>query len=87
MKTYVKGGLIAFVIGVLLLLLASFTGGKCVGLSQYGVGCSDLKGFDFFVINLTFFGDNFGKVLIYFIIPLIILGALIGWIYGKVKSK
>ena len=88
MKTYVKGGLIAFVIGILLVILASlFIGGKCIGLSQDGTSCSSPQGFDAFVINLNTLLDNLGKVIFYFILPLIILGALIGWIIGKVKYK
>jgi len=87
MKYWIKGGLIAFVIGVLLLLIMSFMPVRCFGLSQDGTGCSDLKGFDAFSHNISSLGDYFDKVILYFILPLIILGTLIGWILERRKSR
>ena len=88
MNSWVKGGLIGFVIGVLLLVIGSFfIPVRCIGLSQDGTGCSAPEGFDAFLVNFNSLSDNIGKVIIYFIIPIIVLGALIGFIIGKYKVK
>ena len=88
MNSWVKGGLIGFVIGVLLLVIGSFfIPVRCIGLSQDGTGCSAPEGFDAFVINLTTLIDNLGMAILYFIIPGGIIGGLIGFVIRKIKSK
>lgn len=90
MRNWVKGGLIGFVVGVLLMFMVSFfmpvTYMSCPELNLEGVGCFSSQRFDKIVV-FTFLLNNINKIILYFIIPLVGLGALIGFVVGKYKSK
>jgi len=84
---WLKGGIIGLVISLLITLSTMFMPVYCIGLSQDGTGCVSPTGIDAWKYNFnSLFDDTFG-IIILFIVSLFIIGAIIGWIYGKIKQR
>lgn len=83
-----KGMIIGLIIVILFLLISLFLPVRCIGLSEDGTtACSPLQGFDIVIYNFKTLSEYPINILIYLIIPAILIGTIIGWIYGKIKEK
>ena len=99
MKAWLKGGLIGGVIGLILIILNSFYLGASINILIYFLIMLILLPF-FGIYSLYDFNNDgellhrsgeFGAftILSYFILVLFlfVIGAIIGWIIGKIKNR
>lgn len=85
MKAWIKGGLIALVINLALIVLYfMFTGGT----ATYDNPVSLLMMPSFLITDALYWGANSTlAIIIISSLCYFVVGALIGWIVGKVKSR
>lgn len=81
MKSWLKGGLIGLILGIIFSLYMSSLS-FCVGLNSDGTSNCPTR-FDLFLDNLTAFFPS----IVITLISLFIIGAIIGWIIGIIKKN
>lgn len=83
-KYWLRGGIVGFVIIFIVLLLAALSPVHCIGLSADGTGCISPKGLEAFLYNVDVMNDprTLGVIGL-----AVVVGALLGWSYGKIKNK
>tara|TARA_Y100000310_G_scaffold275128_1_gene291539 strand:- start:5413 stop:5655 length:243 start_codon:yes stop_codon:yes gene_type:complete len=79
MKAWIKGGLIGAVIGVLYLILSNLFGLNFCMFSKEKCGLEGAV----FLFSLIYNWYEYLFILIIFLL----IGAIIGWIVGKIKSR
>lgn len=93
MRAWLKGGLIGIGFSVIFMIVAIIFNANFLGdfLAKISFWFSSPFVYLFQMLGLDKTGENYGLIVIFIFLGLalefFILGSLIGWIIGKVKSK
>jgi hypothetical protein len=89
MKAWLKGGLIGVGIGLILGVIGVLIFGECLFSHGPGIICKFLIYDTLLLMKYIFPFYDLAIVImfLYNLIKFFIIGALIGWIVGKIKSK
>ena len=88
MKSWIKGGLWGLgIVIICLILFVIFAPAYCIGLSEDGTGCHVPQGIDRIIFNANGLLGYTDKIVLYFILPVIIIGSVISLIISKVRGN